>query len=144
MIFKTIKNNSGFSLVELLIAVLVLLTLISAVLFASNRLLSKAEVTSATDQLNEVKKAISFYYGENKKHPKTFDDLVNSRLLPVQPDANEWEMSCANLDKLTVTKTAGDLMDEVEEKFLKICESVTKDTGTTKVSCTVVTKPYCP
>jgi prepilin-type N-terminal cleavage/methylation domain-containing protein len=144
MHFKAIKNNSGFSLVELLIAVLVLLTLISAVLFASNKLLSKSEVTAATDQLNEVKKAISFYYGENKTHPKTFEDLVNAKLLPIPPDANEWEMSCANLDRLTVSKVAGDLMDEVEEKFLKICESVTKDTSTTRVSCTVVTNPYCP
>lgn len=143
--FKRVRNDeSGFSLVELLIAVLVLLTLISAVLFASNKLLSKSEVTAATDQLNEIKKAISFYYGENKKHPKAFEDLVNAKLLPVTPDTNEWEMTCANLDKLTVTKVAGDLIDEVEAKFMKICESVTKDTGTTKVSCTVVTKPYCP
>lgn len=139
-----LKNEKGFSLVELLVAIIVLLTLISAVLFVSNKLIGKSEVTAATDQLNEIKKAISFYYGENKKHPKSFDDLVNAKLLPISPSATEWEMSCTNLDKLTVTKVAGDIMDEVEAKFQKICESVTKDASTTKVTCVVVTKPYCP
>lgn len=138
-----LQSEKGYTIVELLIVVLVILTLIGGLLFAGNKLLPKSEVASASKQLDAVKSAIFYFYGDTKKHPKSFDDLVAAKLLSA-PDTNVWSMSCTNQGPLSVTMVAGESLTEIQTKFAAMCEATSVESATGKVDCTVVATAFCP
>lgn len=142
--FRILKDEEGFTAIELLIVIMALLILLSGATFAVYKLLPKAEVTNAANQVDDIKKASAFYYGDNRKDPKGFDDLVNAKLLSSTPDPNIWSLTCINQGALTVTMVAADNMAEIQNKLTNMCESVSADAATTKVTCVTKSNAYCP
>ena len=90
------KSEKGFSLLELMIAMFILIILLSVALPTYQRSVQHARETVLKENLWQMRKSIDQYNADKGKLPKSIDDLVEGKYLrerPVDPvtDTTEWE-----------------------------------------------------
>ncbi len=90
------KAQSGFSLLELMIAMFILIILISVALPTYQRSVQHARETVLKENLWQMRRAIDQYAADKGKLPQSIDDLVEGKYLrekPVDPitEKAEWE-----------------------------------------------------
>ena len=89
------RSQSGFSLLELMIAMFIMIILLSVALPTYHKSVQHAKETVLQENLWQMRKAIDQYASDKGKYPKTIDDLVEGKYLrerPVDPiiDKDEW------------------------------------------------------
>lgn len=90
------KSQKGFSLLELMIAMFILIILLSVALPTYQRSVQHARETVLKENLWQMRKAIDQYATDKGKYPSSIDALVEGRYLrerPVDPttDSTDWE-----------------------------------------------------
>ncbi len=90
------RNQKGFSLLELMIAMFIMIILLSVAIPTYERSVSHARETVLHENLWQMRRAIDQYTADKGKMPKSIDDLVTSKYLhekPVDPilDKAEWD-----------------------------------------------------
>ena len=89
------KMERGFSLLELMIAMFILIILLSVALPAYQRSVQHARETVLKENLWQMRRSIDQYQADKGKLPQSLQDLVNEKYLremPVDPikEAAEW------------------------------------------------------
>ena len=92
---SAIRNQKGFSLLELLIAMFILIILLSVALPTYQRSVQQARETVLKENLWQMRRAIDQYAADKTKLPQSLDDLVKDgylREMPVDPlsEKAEW------------------------------------------------------
>ena len=91
------KIESGFSLLELMIALFILIILLSVAMPTYQRSVQYAREVVLEENLWQIRRAIDQYAADKGKLPQSVDDLVNEKYLrekPVDPlngDKAEWK-----------------------------------------------------
>lgn len=90
------RSSKGFSLLELMIAMFILVILLSVALPTYQRSVMHAKETVLKENLWQMRKAIDQYASDKGKYPQTLNDLVEGKYLremPVDPieDKAEWK-----------------------------------------------------
>ena len=93
---RRIKNSKGFSLLELMIAMFILIILLSVALPTYQRSVQQARETVLKENLFQMRRAIDQYAADKGKLPQSLDDLVKAEYLrekPVDPiiEKVEWK-----------------------------------------------------
>jgi general secretion pathway protein G len=89
------KKQKGFSLLELMIAMFILIILLSVALPTYQRSVQQARETVLKENLWQMRRAIDQYGADKGKLPQSLDDLVQGKYLrqkPVDPltEKDEW------------------------------------------------------
>jgi len=89
------RSQSGFSLLELMIAMFIMIILLSIALPAYQRTIQHARETVLKENLWQMRRAIDQYTADKGKLPPSLDDLVKEKYLqekPVDPisEKAEW------------------------------------------------------
>jgi general secretion pathway protein G len=89
------RSQGGFSLLELMIAMFILVILLSVALPAYQRTIQHARETVLKENLWQMRRAIDQYTADKGKLPQSLDDLVTDKYLqekPVDPitEKREW------------------------------------------------------
>lgn len=89
------RTQKGFSLLELMISMFIMIILLSIAIPTYERSVRHAKETVLKENLFQIRKAIDQYTADKGKMPKTVDDLVTAKYLrekPIDPvrDAAEW------------------------------------------------------
>ena len=79
------KNTRGFTLIEMMIVISLLLILISIALPVYNRSILRAKESVLKQDLFTLRQVISQYTLDKQKAPQTLDDLVQAGYLKVIP-----------------------------------------------------------
>jgi general secretion pathway protein G len=90
------SRNSGFTLLEMMIVMIIMGILLSIALPIYNQALVKARESVLRNDLFEMRKLISQYTIDKQKAPQSLDDLVSAgyiKAIPKDPMTNEtnWE-----------------------------------------------------
>jgi general secretion pathway protein G len=90
------SRNSGFTLLEMMIVMIIMGILLSIALPIYNQALVKARESVLRNDLFEMRKLISQYTLDKQKAPQSIDDLVSAgyiKAIPKDPMTNEanWE-----------------------------------------------------
>ena len=90
------KGQKGFSLLELMIAMFILIILLSVALPSYLRTVQQARETVLKENLFQMRRAIDQYGADKGKLPQSLEDLVTAeylRELPVDPltEKKEWK-----------------------------------------------------
>ena len=90
------NGQKGFSLLELMIAMFILIILLSVALPTYQRIVQQARETVLKENLFQMRRAIDQYGADKGKLPQSLDDLVKDeylRELPVDPliEKKEWK-----------------------------------------------------
>jgi len=94
---KTINTGEkGFSLLELMIAMFILIILLSVALPTYNRSIQQAREVVLRENLWQMRRAIDQYSSDKGKLPASIEDLVTEKYLrepPIDPitEKTEWE-----------------------------------------------------
>lgn len=93
---RQFKNSKGFSLLELMIAMFILIILLSVALPTYQRSVQQARETVLKENLFQMRRAIDQYAADKGKLPQSLDDLVKAEYLrekPVDPiiEKSEWK-----------------------------------------------------
>lgn len=94
---KRRASGAGFSLLELLIAMFILIILLSVALPTYQRSVQHARETVLRENLFQMRRAIDQYTADKSQAPQSIDDLVEAgylREVPVDPvnlEKTEWE-----------------------------------------------------
>jgi general secretion pathway protein G len=99
------QSQKGFSLLELMIAMFIVIILLSVALPAYQRTVQHARETVLRENLWQMRRAIDQYSADKGKLPQSLDDLVTERYLqekPIDPitEKNEWDEKMGE-DKLS-------------------------------------------
>src|ERR1700740_1775767 len=91
------ERNSGFTLLEMMIVMIIIGILLSVALPIYNQALVKARESVLRNDLFEMRKLISQYTLDKQKAPQSLDDLVSAgyiKAIPKDPMTNEtnWEV----------------------------------------------------
>lgn len=89
---RKLKNQRGFSLLELMIVMFIMIILISVALPAYQTTIQHARETVLKDDLFQMRKLIDQYAADKGKLPKSLEDLKKDKYLrdiPVDPITNE-------------------------------------------------------
>lgn len=89
------SKQGGFSLLELMIAMFILIILLSVALPTYQRSVQAARETVLRENLWQMRRAIDQYAADKGKLPKSIDDLVNEKYLREKPkdpitENSEW------------------------------------------------------
>ncbi len=89
------RSQSGFSILELMIAMFILVILLSVALPAYQRTIQHARETVLKENLWQMRRAIDQYSADKGKLPQSLDDLVRDRYLQEKPldpitEKREW------------------------------------------------------
>jgi general secretion pathway protein G len=90
------QTQAGFSLLELMIAMFILIILLSVAIPTYQRSIEHARETVLKENLWQMRRSIDQYSSDKGKLPASIDDLVTAKYLrekPVDPitDKDEWE-----------------------------------------------------
>jgi general secretion pathway protein G len=90
------KNQKGFSLLELMIAMFILIILLSIALPTYNRSVQHARETVLSENLWQMRRAIDQYRADKGRLPGSLEDLVSNeylREMPIDPitQKTEWD-----------------------------------------------------
>lgn len=152
--FKSIRNQKGFTLVELLI-VIVIIGLLSVALFTAINPIEqqrRGQDTAAKGVVTQLHQALTSYYVNNSQFPWAASAMNGVTLtnmsahistMKTSGDINAtFENRAANyLDKITVTSDAGS--DIVKICFAPVSSGVKKEANT-KFDASGVEKTGCP
>ncbi|HMQ02823.1 MAG TPA: type II secretion system protein [Pyrinomonadaceae bacterium] len=88
-------RQRGFSLLELMIAMFILIILISVAVPSYQRAVQNARESVLKENLWQMRRAIDQYYGDKGKPPRSLDDLVSAKYLrerPIDPmtETDDW------------------------------------------------------
>ena len=91
-----LRTQKGFSLLELMIAMFILIILLSVALPTYQRSVQHAKETVLKENLWQMRKAIDQYASDKGKYPQSLEDLVTGKYLremPVDPilEKAEWK-----------------------------------------------------
>jgi len=89
---KPSADQGGFSLLELMIAMFILIILLSVALPTYHYTVQHARETVLQENLWQMRKAIDQYAADKAKYPKSIDDLVEGKYLrerPIDPTTQE-------------------------------------------------------
>ncbi len=89
------KNQKGFSLLELMIAMFIMIILLSVALPTYQRTVQQARESVLKQNLWQMRRAIDQYAADKGKLPQSLDDLVTGKYLrekPIDPltEKDEW------------------------------------------------------
>ena len=89
------KSQKGFSLLELMIAMFIMIILLSVAVPTYERSVRQARETVLKENLWQMRRAIEQYSADKGKLPQSVDELVSSRYLrekPIDPirDESDW------------------------------------------------------
>jgi len=89
-------KQNGFSLLELMITMFILIILISVAVPTYQRSVQHAREVVLKENLWQMRRAIDQFYADKQKLPKSVDELVEAKYLrerPVDPvlDKTEWD-----------------------------------------------------
>jgi len=92
---SAIRKQRGFSLLELMIAMFIIIILISVAVPSYQRAVQNARESVLKENLWHMRRAIDQYNGDKGKPPQTLDDLVTAKYLrerPVDPmtEKDDW------------------------------------------------------
>jgi len=79
------RSQRGFSLLELMISMLILIILISVAVPTYQRSVQHARETVLHENLWQIRRAIDQYTADKGKMPKSVDDLVTAKYLNEKP-----------------------------------------------------------
>jgi general secretion pathway protein G len=90
------RRRSGFSLLELMIAMFIMIILLSVAVPTYERSVRQARETVLRENLWQMRRAIDQYTADKGKLPQSLDDLVAGKYLrekPIDPilERSEWE-----------------------------------------------------
>ena len=93
---STLRSSKGFSLLELMIAMFIMVILLSVALPTYQRSVQHAKETVLKENVWQMRKAIDQYASDKRKYPQSLNDLVEGKYLremPVDPieDKAEWK-----------------------------------------------------
>lgn len=80
-----IQNSKGFTLLELMIAMFILIILLSVALPTYQRSVQQARETVLKENLFQMRRAIDQYAADKGKLPQSLDDLVTEEYLREKP-----------------------------------------------------------
>lgn len=91
-----IRQNRGFTLLELMIAMFIVIILLSVALPTYQRSVQYAKETVLKENLWQMRKAIDQYASDKGKYPPSIESLIEGKYLremPIDPilEAAEWE-----------------------------------------------------
>jgi len=91
-----IRQNRGFTLLELMIAMFIVIILLSVALPTYQRSVQYAKETVLKENLWQMRKAIDQYASDKGKYPPSIEALIEGKYLremPIDPilEAAEWE-----------------------------------------------------
>jgi general secretion pathway protein G len=85
------RKDDGFTFIEIMVAMIILLTLIGAAGFAYMRYISRARVTAAKNQIQTFELALNAYYLDCEQYPTTEQGLNSLWTKPVlEPVPSGW------------------------------------------------------
>lgn len=89
------KIQAGFSLLELMISMFIIILLLSVALPAYQRSVQHARETVLAENLFQMRRAIDQYAADKGKYPQSIDELVSGEYLrekPIDPitEKSEW------------------------------------------------------
>jgi len=113
-----VRQNRGFTLLELMIAMFIVIILLSVALPTYQRSVQYAKETVLKENLWQMRKAIDQYASDKGKYPPSIEALVEGKYLremPMDPilEAAEWE-SVMGADPLN--PESGDGLKDVKSK----------------------------
>ena len=90
------RRNQGFTLLELMIAMFIVIILLSVALPTYQRSVQYAKETVLKENLWQMRKAIDQYASDKGKYPPSLESLIESKYLremPIDPilEAAEWD-----------------------------------------------------
>lgn len=88
------KTESGFTLLELMISMFIIIILLSVALPTYQRSVQQARETVLKENLFQLRRAIDQYAADKGKHPQSIDDLVKEEYLrekPIDPISEKYE-----------------------------------------------------
>jgi general secretion pathway protein G len=86
------KNSRGFTLIEMMIVISLILILVSIALPVYNRSILRAKESVLKQDLFTLRQVISQYTLDKQKAPQTLDDIVQAgylKMIPKDPFTNE-------------------------------------------------------
>jgi general secretion pathway protein G len=106
-----IQNARGFSLLELMIAMFILIILLSVAFPTYQRTIQHARETVLKENLWQMRKAIDQFTADKGKMPKSIDELVEEKYLREKPrdpitEKEEWD-EVQGEDSLTPDSESG-------------------------------------
>lgn len=92
---SAVRTQKGFSLLELMIAMFIIIILISVAVPSYQRAMQSARETVLKENLWQMRRAIDQYSADKGKPPQSLDDLVTAKYLrerPIDPmtETDEW------------------------------------------------------
>ena len=92
---SAVRNQKGFSLLELMIAMFILIILISVAVPSYQKAVQNARESVLKENLWQMRRAIDQYYADKGRPPQGLDDLVTAKYLrerPVDPmtEKDDW------------------------------------------------------
>jgi len=93
---SAIRNQKGFSLLELMIAMFIMIILLSVAVPTYQRSVQHARETVLRENLWQMRRAIDQYAADKGKMPESLEDLVEAKYLREMPqdpitEKREWE-----------------------------------------------------
>jgi general secretion pathway protein G len=90
------SNESGFTLLELMISMFILIILLSVAIPTYHKSVQQARETVLKENLWQMRRAIDQYQTDKGKLPKSIDDLVEGKYLrerPIDPilETTDWD-----------------------------------------------------
>src|SRR5256885_1272688 len=90
------RSQHGFSLLELMIAMFIMIILLSVAVLTYQRSVQHAKETVLKENIWQIRRAIEQYRADKGKLAKSVDDLVQAKYLyekPIDPiaDKTEWK-----------------------------------------------------
>ncbi len=113
-----IRQNRGFTLLELMIAMFIVIILLSVALPTYQRSVQYAKETVLKENLWQMRKAIDQYASDKGKYPPSIESLVEGKYLremPIDPilEAAEWD---AVMGEDPLNPDSGDGLKDVKSK----------------------------
>lgn len=91
---KALTERGGFTLVEMAIAIVILAVIIGVVILAESGTVNSARVAAATEQLTQVRAALTEYYNVEPGYPQSLATPIMKNYLPAAPDASRYQYAC--------------------------------------------------
>ncbi|WP_227765939.1 type II secretion system protein GspG [Zhaonella formicivorans] len=96
---KLLKDEKGFTLIELMVVVVIIGILAAIAVPAFSNSSDKAKVSKAKADLRTLESALAVYYAENNFYPNSLNDLVTGKYikrLPKDPWDNDYVYSISS------------------------------------------------
>ena len=92
---SALRTQKGYSLLELMIAMFIIIVLISVAVPSYQRAMQSARETVLKENLWQMRRAIDQYHADKGKPPQSLDDLVTAKYLrerPIDPmtEQDDW------------------------------------------------------